>query len=171
MQVDGKMHVDCWIQQVTTRVGGVTCWIQQSVSPKQVVGFSCLFNSEVDQLISKAIVASIWPCGQPDLSSFVSRKRCSTSCRCQKFGGQNGQRSEAIHEDRIWPFIIPSVAKINENSSAAAAAAAVGGGKDFGSAAARKKKIKIFTKNWEKQKIAKNIEKIDKNVDFGGATN
>ena len=38
------------------RVGAVTCWIQQSVSPKQVVGFSCLFNSEVDQLISKVIV-------------------------------------------------------------------------------------------------------------------
>ena len=51
------MHVDCWIQQVTTRVGAVTCWIQQSVSPKQVVGFSCLFNSEVDQLISKVIVS------------------------------------------------------------------------------------------------------------------
>ena len=50
------MHVDCWIQQVTTRVGAVTCWIQQSVSPKQVVGFSCLFNSEVDQLINKVIV-------------------------------------------------------------------------------------------------------------------
>ena len=50
------MHVDCWIQQVTTRVGAVTCWIQQSVSPKQVVGFSCLFNKEVDQLISKAEV-------------------------------------------------------------------------------------------------------------------
>ena len=47
------MYVDCWIQQVTTRVGAVTCWIQQSVSPKQVVGFSCLFNSEVDQLINK----------------------------------------------------------------------------------------------------------------------
>ena len=58
MQVDGKMHVDCWIQQVTTRVGAVTCWIQQSVSPKQVVGFSCLFNSEVDQLIRKVILRS-----------------------------------------------------------------------------------------------------------------
>ena len=56
VQVDGKMHVDFWIQQVTTRVGGVTCWIQPSLSPKQVVGFSCLFNSEVDQLISKVIV-------------------------------------------------------------------------------------------------------------------
>ena len=44
-------------------------------------------------------------------------------------------------------------------------------GKDFGSAAARKKKIKIFMKNLENEKIAKNIEKIDKNVDFGGATN
>ena len=50
------MHAGCWIQQVTTRVGAVTCWIQQPVSPKQVVGFSCLFNSEVDQLISKARV-------------------------------------------------------------------------------------------------------------------
>ena len=47
VQVDGKMHVDCWIQQVTTRVGAVTCLIQQSVSPKQVVGFSCLFNAEL----------------------------------------------------------------------------------------------------------------------------
>ena len=46
-----------------------------------------------------------------------------------------------------------------------------GGGKDFGSAAARKKKIKIFTKNLENEKIAKNIEKIDKNIDFGGARN
>ena len=53
MQVDGKMHVDCWIQEGTTRVGAVTCWIQQSVSPKQVVGFSCLLNKEVAQLISK----------------------------------------------------------------------------------------------------------------------
>ena len=59
VQVDGKMHVDCWIQQVTTRVGGVTCWIQQSVSPKQVVGFSCLFNFDVDQLISKVIVPKL----------------------------------------------------------------------------------------------------------------
>ena len=56
MQADGKMHVDCWIQQVTTNVGAVTCRIQQSVSPKQVVGFSCLFNFEVDQLISKVII-------------------------------------------------------------------------------------------------------------------
>ena len=46
-----------------------------------------------------------------------------------------------------------------------------GGGKDFGSAAARKKKIKIFMKNLENEKIAKNIEKIDKNIDFGGARN
>ena len=45
-----------------------------------------------------------------------------------------------------------------------------GGGKDFGSAAARKK-IKIFTKNLENEKIAKNIEKLDKNIDFGGARN
>ena len=61
-QVDGKMHVDCWIQQVTTRVGAVTCWIQQSVSPKQVVGFSCLFNSEVDQLIRKSLIVSTKVC-------------------------------------------------------------------------------------------------------------
>ena len=47
LQIDGKMHVGCWIQQVTTRVGAVTCWIQPPVSPKQVVGFSCLFNSEL----------------------------------------------------------------------------------------------------------------------------
>ena len=50
------MHVDCWIQQVTTRVGAVTCWIQQPVSPKQVVGFSCLPNSEVDQLITYCLL-------------------------------------------------------------------------------------------------------------------
>ena len=50
VQLGDKMHADCWIQQVTSRVGAVTCWIQQSVPPKQVVGFSCLFNSEVDQL-------------------------------------------------------------------------------------------------------------------------
>ena len=65
------MHVDCWIQQVTTRVGAVTCWIQQSVSPKQVVGFSCLFNSEVDQLISKAIVF-VYPAMIPSLIDFLS---------------------------------------------------------------------------------------------------
>ena len=58
VQVEGKMHTDCWIQQVTTRVGAVTCWIQQSVSPKQVVGFTCVFNSEIDQLIRKFIVLS-----------------------------------------------------------------------------------------------------------------
>ena len=67
------MHVDCWIQQVTTRVGAVTCWIQQSVSPKQVVGFSCLFNSEVDQFISKVILPDtegfeIFKCGGNDFS-------------------------------------------------------------------------------------------------------
>ena len=45
------MHTDCWIQQVTTRVGAVTRWIQQSVSPKQVVGLIGVFNSEIDQLL------------------------------------------------------------------------------------------------------------------------
>ena len=47
---------DCWIQQFTTPTLVVTCWIQQSVSPKQVVGFTCVFNSEVDQLIRKFII-------------------------------------------------------------------------------------------------------------------
>ena len=58
VQLGGKMHVECWIQQVTTRVGAVTCWIQQPVSPKQVVGFTCVFNSKVtsNQLIRKLIV-------------------------------------------------------------------------------------------------------------------
>ena len=55
-QLECEMHTDCWIQQVTTRVGAVTCWIQQSVSPKQVVGFTCVFNSENDQLVRKFIV-------------------------------------------------------------------------------------------------------------------
>ena len=50
------MHVDWWIQQVTTKIGAVTCWIQQRVSPKQVVGFGCVFDSGVDQLIRKFIV-------------------------------------------------------------------------------------------------------------------
>ena len=40
-----KMHIGFWIQQVITRDGAVTCWIQQPVSPKQVVVFSCEFNS------------------------------------------------------------------------------------------------------------------------------
>ena len=53
MQVDGKVHVDCWNQHVTTRVGAVTYGIQQPVSPEQEVGFSCLFDSKVEQLISK----------------------------------------------------------------------------------------------------------------------
>ena len=56
VQVEGKMHTECWIQQVTTRVGAVTCWIQQSVSPKQVVGFTFVFNSEIDQLTRKSSV-------------------------------------------------------------------------------------------------------------------
>ena len=56
VQVEGKMHVGCWIQQFTTRVGTVTCQIQQPVSRKQVVGFSCVLNSEVDQLVRKLLV-------------------------------------------------------------------------------------------------------------------
>ena len=50
------MHTDCWIQQVTTRVGAVTCWIQQSVSHKQVVGFTCVFNAGTEELIRKSSV-------------------------------------------------------------------------------------------------------------------
>ena len=56
VRLELKMHTDRWIQQVTTRVGAVTCWIQQSVSTKQVVGFSFVFISEIDQLIRKALV-------------------------------------------------------------------------------------------------------------------
>ena len=47
--------VTCWMQQVTTRVGAVTCWIQQPVSHKQVVGFSCAFDSEVDHSLPSNI--------------------------------------------------------------------------------------------------------------------
>ena len=46
-----------------------------------------------------------------------------------------------------------------------------GGGKDFGSAAAAQKKNQDFYENSKNEKIAKNIEKIDKNIDFGGARN
>ena len=55
VELECKMHTDCWIQQVTTKICAVTCWIQQSVSPKQVVGFTCVFNSEIDKLISKVM--------------------------------------------------------------------------------------------------------------------
>ena len=51
--------VTCWIQQVTAIVGAVTCWIQQPVYFKYAVGFSSAFNSEVDQLISKALVPPV----------------------------------------------------------------------------------------------------------------
>ena len=50
------MHVHWRIQQLTTRVGAVTYWIEQPVSPKQVAGFTRVLNSEVDQLIRKFIV-------------------------------------------------------------------------------------------------------------------
>ena len=52
VQGEGNMDAHWWIQQVTTRVGAVTCWIQRAVSPKQVVGFTCVFDSEVDQLMA-----------------------------------------------------------------------------------------------------------------------
>ena len=53
MQLDVKMHAGGWIQQVTARVGAMICWIQPPVSPKQVVEFTCVSISEVDQSISK----------------------------------------------------------------------------------------------------------------------
>ena len=79
------MHTDCWIQQVTTRVGAVSCWIQPSVSPKQVVGCTCVFNSELDQLIRKSSV--IWTvsenCSQV-LGKTVFATNESNFCRnCQ----------------------------------------------------------------------------------------
>ena len=46
----------CWIQQVIAPTLVVTRWIQQPMSPKQVVGFTCVFNSEVDQLIRKLLI-------------------------------------------------------------------------------------------------------------------
>ena len=44
----------------------MTCWNQQSVSPKQAVGFTCVFNSEIDQLIPKFIVPKC-PRADPDV--------------------------------------------------------------------------------------------------------
>ena len=70
VQVEGKMHTDCCIQQVTTRVGAVTCWIQQSVSPKQLVGFTCVFNSEIDQFVRKSSV--VWKIGA--FQAFIETK-------------------------------------------------------------------------------------------------
>ena len=69
VQVDGKMHAGCWIQQVTTRVGAVTCWIQQPVSPKQVVGFTCVFNSEIEQLRKALVLGSSFFVTFADVSS------------------------------------------------------------------------------------------------------
>ena len=34
----------------------MTCWIQQPVSPKQVVGLTCGYRSEVDQSVRKLLV-------------------------------------------------------------------------------------------------------------------
>ena len=56
VQLECKMDAHWWIQQVTTRVAAVTCWIQQPVSPKQGVRFTCVFNSEVDEIKRKFIV-------------------------------------------------------------------------------------------------------------------
>ena len=86
------MHTDCWIQQVTTRVGAVTCWIQQSVSPKQVVGFTCVFNSAIDQLmrkfkvpVSSIVLATMMVVGMMKQSHPVRSKiswPSLTMCRC-----------------------------------------------------------------------------------------
>ena len=65
------MDAHWWIQQVTTRVGAVTCWIQQPVSPKQVVGFTCVFNSEVDQFIRKFVVLMTVIRSLADLQAWI----------------------------------------------------------------------------------------------------
>ena len=56
VRLEWELHVGCWTHRFITRDGAVTCWIQQPVSPKQVVGISCEFHSEVDQLMSKVKV-------------------------------------------------------------------------------------------------------------------
>ena len=91
------MHRDCWIQRVITRVGAVTCWIQQSVSPKQVVGFTCVFNSEIDQLIRKALVPR--PC-----SNSFPRALSPVLRTPSRIPSRNASRESSV----------PSVAKINE---------------------------------------------------------
>ena len=48
----------------------MTCWNQQSVSPKQVVGFTCVFNFEVDKLVRKLTVF-VWEYCIADRSSGV----------------------------------------------------------------------------------------------------
>ena len=59
-------------------------------------------------------------------------------------------------------------------AAAAAAAAASAAAAAAAKTSARRrhgKKNQDFYENLENEKIAKNFEKIDKNVDFGGATN
>ena len=76
---------DSWIQQVTAPTLVVACWIQQSVSPEQVVGFTCVFNSEIDQLIWKFTVRAtdeckferIMVCLGPMLSSTLLTKEAA----------------------------------------------------------------------------------------------
>ena len=75
VRLECKMHVGCWIQQVTTRVGAVTCWIQQSVSPKQVVGFTCVFNSEIDQIKKSSVPASRGRVSHDGKTDHVERRR------------------------------------------------------------------------------------------------
>ena len=55
-------------------------------------------------------------------------------------------------------------------AAAAAAAAALATAAKTSARWRHRKKIQDFYENSENEKIAKNIEKIDKNVDFGGAT-
>ena len=75
VQLECKTHEVCWIRQVTTRVGAVTCWIQQSVSPKQVVGFTCVFNSEIDEFMRKSLVRNGDESGTPNDSGVISVNR------------------------------------------------------------------------------------------------
>ena len=88
VQLECKMHVGCWIQQVTATVGAVTCWIQQvtaivgvvtcwiqqPVYFKYVVGFSNAFNSEVDELIRKVLVSKDGGQSSASTAKPVSKK-------------------------------------------------------------------------------------------------
>ena len=105
VRLECKMHTDCWIQQVTTRVGAVTCWIQQPVSPKQVVGFTCVLNSEIDQLIRNSSVRLPlrWAGLFFQKKLMLSGLRQRTS-RCLKslFSAENGARQ---HNDPLLEVV------------------------------------------------------------------
>ena len=48
--MDRTSHYQSWCSD---------CWIQQPVSPKQAVGFTCVFNSEIDQI--RRFIVSVPP--------------------------------------------------------------------------------------------------------------